>query len=72
MRAFYLRLLGYFFSPTFRPGQIKFQAPRRPGIVPLTVFVKSPVFVGVDCQSSASFRVYRHDELKDDDDAGDW
>lgn len=52
--------------------QIKFQAPTRPGFVPLMVFVKSPVFVGVDCEGTSTFRVYRHDELKEDDDAGDW
>lgn len=38
----------------------------------LTVAVKSPVFVGVDCEGSTTFRVYRHDELKEDKDAGDW
>lgn len=53
-------------------AQIKFQAPRRPGIIPLVVFVKSPIFLGVDCESSTSFRVYRHDELREDEDAGDW
>ncbi|CAN0141504.1 unnamed protein product [Ectocarpus sp. 6 AP-2014] len=52
--------------------KMKFQAPARPGFVDLTVFVKSPVFVGVDCESTARFRVWRHDELKEDDDAGDW
>lgn len=36
------------------------------------VFVKSPIFLGVDCESSTSFRVYRHDELREDEDAGDW
>lgn len=72
-----------FFGPLFRlrclsrfanlcVEQIKFQAPGRFGIIPLMVFVKSPVFVGVDCECSASFRVYRHDELREDEDAGDW
>lgn len=51
---------------------MKFQAPTRPGFVNLMVSVKSPVFVGVDCESTASFRVWRHDELKEDEDAGDW
>lgn len=53
-------------------NQMKFQAPSRPCVVNLTVSVKSPVFVGVDCESTATFRVWRHDELKEDDDAGDW
>lgn len=52
--------------------QMKFQAPTRPGFVNLTVSVKSPVFVGVDCEGAASFRVWRHDELKEDEDEGDW
>lgn len=42
-------------------------------MMPLTIAVKSPVFVGVNCESTTAFRVYRHDELKEDDgDPGDW
>ncbi|CAN0000715.1 unnamed protein product [Scytosiphon promiscuus] len=52
--------------------KMNFQAPTRPGFVNLVLSVKSPVFVGVDCESTASFRVWRHDELKEDDDAEDW
>lgn len=38
----------------------------------LTAMVKSPVFVGVDREGSGTMRVFRHDELRDDQDAGDW
>ena len=59
-------------TAVLRAWQIAFQAPRRPGFVPLVVLVKSPVFVGVDCEGEGSFRVYRHEDLKEDEDGGDW
>ena len=59
-------------TAALRVCQIAFQAPRRPGFVPLTVLVKSPVFVGVDCEGEGSFRVYRHEDIKEDEDGGDW